>query len=86
MVVKNGILIVHNVYRISYEYTLHAHLISFSSDVIPPWNGYTTVSFIKVTTCVKLCLKVNLRLLASRLVGACLTFLRIFSFFIADEL
>ena len=39
---------------------------------------YTTVSFINVTTCVKLCLKVNLRILATRLVFV--------SFFIADEL
>jgi len=45
-----------------------------------------TVSFINVATCVKLCLKVNLRILATRLVGACLTSLNICPFFIADEL
>ena len=43
------------------------------------------MSFINVTKCVKLCLKVNLHILAARLVGAYLTSLNIF-FFIADEL
>ena len=63
----------------SYEYTLYVHLISFSHDVILPWNGYTIdVSFINVTKCVKLCLKVNLHILAARLVGAYLTSLNIF--------
>ena len=44
------------------------------------------MSFINLIKSVKLCLKVILRLLASRLVGACLTFLNIFLIFTADEL
>ena len=44
------------------------------------------MSFINVTTCVQLCLKVNFHTLATRLVGACFTFLNICLFFIAEEL
>ena len=65
-------------YQISYEYTLYAHLISFSRDVVLLWNGYSTDN---VAKCVKLWLRVNLRILATRLVGACLTFLLTFVFF-----
>ena len=42
MVVKKGILIVYNIYRISYEYILDAHLISFSNDVFLFWSPSLT--------------------------------------------
>ena len=51
--------------------------VSFRHDAILPENGCNTVSFINLIKSVKLCLKVNLRILAARLVGACLTFLNI---------
>ena len=78
MVVKNSNLIVYNIYRISYEYILYVlDSVSFRLDATLPGNGYNTGSFINLIKSVKLCLKVNLRILATRLVGACLTFLNI---------
>ena len=62
-------------------------MLSFRHDAILPGNGCNTVSFINLIKSVKLCLKGNLRILATRLVGACLTNLNIcLLFFIADEL
>ena len=69
----------NSIYRISYEYILYAHL-WFGLASILPGNGCNTVSFINLIKSVKLCLKVNLpdlRILAARLVGGCLTFLNI---------
>ena len=59
------------------SYMLISVSVSFRHDAILPGNGYNTVSFINLIKSVKLCFKVNLRLLAKRLVGACLTFLNI---------
>ena len=59
------------------SYMLISVSVSFRHDAILPGNGYNTVSFINLIKSVKLCFKVNLRLLATRLVGACLTFLNI---------
>ena len=59
------------------SYMLISISVSFRHVAILPGNGYNTVSFINLIKSVKLCLKVNLRILATRLVGACLTFLNI---------
>ena len=62
------------------SYMLISVSVSFRHDAILPGNGYNTVSFINLIKSVKLCLKVNLpdlRILAARLVGGCLTFLNI---------
>ena len=56
-----------------------SYMLSFRHDAILPVNGCNTVFFINLT--VKVCLKVNLHILATRLVGASLTFLNIFLLF-----
>ena len=63
------------------SYMFISDSVSFRHDAILPRNGYTTVSFINLIKSVKLCLKVNLRILVTRLVGACLTFLNICLFY-----
>ena len=62
------------------SYTLISVSVSFRHDAILPGNGYNRVSFINLIKSVKLCLKVNLCILATRLLGACLTFLNMSSF------
>ena len=59
------------------SYMLISVSVSFNHDAILPGNGYNTVSFINLIKPVKLCLKVNFHILATRLVRACLTFLNI---------
>ena len=61
-----------------------SYMLSFRHDTPLPGNGCNTVFFINLKH--KVCLKVNLHIVAIRLLGASLSFQIFVFFFIADEL